>query len=1271
MLEITPDDIANLDDEDLRSLVGYLCESELRALGHSTSAATWGGNQNAADGGIDVRVTLSSEQPIGGFLPRPRIGFQVKKTDFTPAMIGPEMCPSGVIRPSILKLLQESGSYIIASSGSNTSDSALSDRVAAMREAVRGAADANNLHVDFYDRSRLATWTRSYPGLMLWVRRRIGRALSGWQSYESWAFSPQGVKDEYLLDDKARLHAGTRDERGISVTDGITRMREALRHPRGVVRLAGLSGVGKTRLVQALFDERVGTESLDPAHVVYTDMSDNPDPQPTGMIHDLIATRMRAIAVIDNCAPDLHRRLSELCRVPDSMMSVITVEYDIQDDEPEGTEVFRLEPSTLELVADLIARRFPAVSKVDAQTIANFSGGNARVALALANTIRNETLAGLKDEDLFQRLFHQRQTHDGSLLKAAQACALLYSFQGESLSGAAAELPVIAALIGISATELFAKVAELKQRDLVQRRGEWRAVLPHAIANRLAVMALKTIPLEVIDAHFTSERLARSFSRRLGYLHESEEAVGVVKKWLATDGMLNDVGALNELGIAMFNNIAPVSPFDTLKAIERGLNGSNAQGIAGESWRRDRIITTLRSLAYDADLFERSISAMLTVGGLEPMNGYTRPVEDSLKGLFHLYLSGTNASAEQRARVVDGLLRSADRQKQIFGLKLLDAMFESNHFSSTHAFEFGARPRDYGFWPKNREEHVGWYLTTLTMAEALAYSDLPIAEAVQSEIAGALRGLWFQDADVRDRLEAIARNLQSKGYWQQAWIAARTTLSFLGEKADPDAVTRLREFEKALRPKNLVERVRAIVLSGSWRGMDFADFDEDSEDSDENPVAGYERANTAAEELGKEVAKDPTLFAAILPDLVKGNADRFPFFGRGLALASDDQQATWDNLTKALASTPEDQRNTGVLRGFLWGLQIVNQELCESVLGAAVEDETLAAWFPVLQTSVPITKEGVKRLKQAVALGKAWIGQFQFLGWARASDVIEGSDLRDLLSAIAALPGGYSVAIDVLSMRLHSDRDKKIDHQPELIELGRELLSQAQFESRDNMQDHRMRMIIDASLRGPEAEMTAKILSERFKKGLADYSIYAFHFPKVVEGIFKHQPRVALDTFFGDALSDAGEMIEVDSFDDPSDRRKNPLDAIADEELMNWCLEGEQSRYAAIARAISFFRAGEDKPIEWTPLALQILRNAPDTVPIFEIFFDRFSPRSWSGSRAAIMESRLPLLDGLQTLGNSAIIALASRKRSEFQASIARQREWENERDRERDERFE
>jgi hypothetical protein len=41
MLEIIGDDIAALSDEDLRGLVGRLCESELRSRSLSTSAVTW------------------------------------------------------------------------------------------------------------------------------------------------------------------------------------------------------------------------------------------------------------------------------------------------------------------------------------------------------------------------------------------------------------------------------------------------------------------------------------------------------------------------------------------------------------------------------------------------------------------------------------------------------------------------------------------------------------------------------------------------------------------------------------------------------------------------------------------------------------------------------------------------------------------------------------------------------------------------------------------------------------------------------------------------------------------------------------------------------------------------------------------------------------------------------------------------------------------------------------------------------------------------------
>ena len=94
MLEIIPDDIALLSESDLRTLVSLLCEADLKRKGLSPAPVTWGGHQNAGDGGIDVRVSLPAKTAIDGFIPRRDTGFQVKREDFPPSKILAEMCPS-------------------------------------------------------------------------------------------------------------------------------------------------------------------------------------------------------------------------------------------------------------------------------------------------------------------------------------------------------------------------------------------------------------------------------------------------------------------------------------------------------------------------------------------------------------------------------------------------------------------------------------------------------------------------------------------------------------------------------------------------------------------------------------------------------------------------------------------------------------------------------------------------------------------------------------------------------------------------------------------------------------------------------------------------------------------------------------------------------------------------------------------------------------------------------------------------------------------------
>jgi hypothetical protein len=208
MLEITPDHIAELADDHLRTLIGLLCEAELSRHGLPVSAVTWGGNQRAADGGLDVRVALPAGTVVTDFVPRPNSGFQVMCQDMPRTAILAEMRPEMAVRPVIRELADASGAYVICSSQGSTADSALRNRRAAMAEAVADLPNAADLALDFYDRTRLASWVRQHHGLIPWVREKIGQPLRGWHSYGAWAYEPEGTAAEFLLDETRAFHLG-------------------------------------------------------------------------------------------------------------------------------------------------------------------------------------------------------------------------------------------------------------------------------------------------------------------------------------------------------------------------------------------------------------------------------------------------------------------------------------------------------------------------------------------------------------------------------------------------------------------------------------------------------------------------------------------------------------------------------------------------------------------------------------------------------------------------------------------------------------------------------------------------------------------------------------------------------------------------------------------------------------------------------------------------------------------------------------------------------
>ena len=198
IFDIEKDELLRLSDTQLEELIARLAEAEISAHGHSPAYVHWSGSINAPDSGIDVHVKVPVEQMSTGFIERPDTIFQAKKHPMPRAAITSEMTTDGALSSTISEQAAKGGSYIIISLSDDCSPLMKRDRLKAMKDAVMDDPNRSNIHLEFYDRSKLAQWLRQHPSVMLWAKKTLGQGYSGWQPYGAWSNPPQGSVDTLI-----------------------------------------------------------------------------------------------------------------------------------------------------------------------------------------------------------------------------------------------------------------------------------------------------------------------------------------------------------------------------------------------------------------------------------------------------------------------------------------------------------------------------------------------------------------------------------------------------------------------------------------------------------------------------------------------------------------------------------------------------------------------------------------------------------------------------------------------------------------------------------------------------------------------------------------------------------------------------------------------------------------------------------------------------------------------------------------------------------------
>lgn len=308
----------------------------------------------------------------------------------------------------------------------------------------------------------------------------------------------------------------------------------------------------------------------------------------------------------------------------------------------------------------------------------------------------------------------------------------------------------------------------------------------------------------------------------------------------------------------------------------------------------------------------------------------------------------------------------------------------------------------------------------------------------------------------------------------------------------------------------------------------------------------------------------------------------------------------------------------------------------------------------------------------------------------RQTDSFSVAEIGELLSAIAMLPDGGVVFLDVLSMVVHCAADHDDAYKGALAATCLNLLGSAEWGevlgNRTNS-GYRLESILEFSLkRLASSEAALEVLNGLVAFARTKECSYSDRdaIKDAISPFLRHIPRRALDAIYVPGEEAHYHQMSPVIGRPYSDRKETALSVVPVDVLIDWCNTSPSDRYVFAARSCKLFdtrsRASEehanidsvdDSELVISEAALAVLANAPDKKTVIECYLMRFTPSGWSGSLAEILKKRIPLLDALN-LGNAEELKpLLATARASLERRIAAEELREDEEERERTGSFE
>ena len=1167
-LEVTAEHITRLTDRTFPALLRKLLSAEAQAHGLPEYGIHVAGSITTPDGGEDGRITWTEGPPRTSFLSSRFCQFQVKVGKVGPAAAAHEVVGrNGEVKPMVRSALEAGGRYLLLCAHPYPYQQ-IDARKSRMREAIRGAGlDIDDIQVDFCDADWVASWVNRHPSVAAWVKQRTQRGtVDPLRSWIHWASRAEHDSSPWADDDRL----------------GVLRepVREGASGIRGVARVVGPSGIGKSRLIlEALGpydeDERLGFSLAD--LVLYADESEMGDLAINRVVQTLAENGQRAVVVVDRCPPESHRILVGMVLRPESAVSLITIDDEIPPDLRDRTIVELNEHETLVKVPEaslsvteaIIHSVCPELPSEDFRRLAHFSRGFPKIAHLVAEAWTSaRPVAFATEEHLVEAFVRGRRPPDHNLLGSAR---LLAAFQLVRMDGPGADHLEEVAVRGqnLSAAELRVGFNQLIDRGVARRRGRFVTLQPRPIALHLAERQWRDwspASWGAVLGGDTSPDLKVGAAKQLALLNTTDIAQQVVAHVCRDGGPFQGAEGLTRLGhTEVLSALAEVDASLVAQRIERSLRHFPDLIEVGGDVRR-YLVWALEKITFDPDAFEDGADLLLRLAVAEN-ESYGNNATGQFVALFPVLLGNTAADGRARLRLLCDVARSdIPTQREIVVEALLNGSATDHVSRSVGAETNGSRPA-LRSWQPTRDEALAYIEGCVDLLVEFAAGHDDAAEAASAGLGRNLRSL--ASSGFLDLVEAIVHRVgPARDSWPEALEALGEFLRQHSSRVGPDVAPRVRALMDALTPQSLEARLRSLVTEMSW------DFLRDEEQDHERQ---YRRQVEAVCDFAAELMQDPETLRRVLPRLsrrLEPREGRHPQrmtcpFGSAIADLADAPLEWLGPIEEALHELRREDRDFDLLSGYLVGINDAFPEEVASFKKRAAESDVLALGLPLVCWRLGIVPSDIPLVLSALHAGR--LPPRRLMQWTpgRVLHAVEARAVAPLFDALLDHSAqGYAVALDLIGMYAFRRHEVLEDLRPQLREIAENLLRwepEVHHATAAHHFGNLMKWLLEKGRDDPDARVAALLLSRAVADRRDDSTERMLRARMTEESMIKPVIRLLLGNFpeiawpiFGQTiLSDPVRGLRLSyllgSRLSSDERHDAAILSLPDDVLLEWC----------------------------------------------------------------------------------------------------------------------